>query len=228
MAQTTRIVTALRVATCLTVIFAFVLSEFFSFSGPGVTFLRPTWWGICAVGAVVFLATSASPRARIVFGLAMLACTVVGAYKLYYFLPLQHGVERATFVNEPVPDILHAIAKQRQTGPYRRFVICDHRTLNKQLTLSIPDGCRLGEALEMITNATGTEYDWHWYSWCGNTYPPTTAKIYIHTAGGAMTRGLWETNGRRLWRRDDEGILLTAPEGEVVTAGDRASAPDAN
>ena len=222
MAQKTQIVTAIRVATCLTLIFAFVMSEHFSFSGPGVTFLRPAWWGICAVGAVVFLTTSASPRARIFFGCAMLACGTVGAFKLYYFLPLQHKVHRATYVNEPLPYILRAIAQQRTTGPDRRFVICDQLTLNKQLTLSIPNGCTLGEAMKRITTATETEYDWHWFSWCGNTYPPTTAKIYIYEADSGMTRGFWETNGKRVWRRDDEGRLLTAPEGEDLTVAAQA------
>ena len=88
--------------------------------------------------------------------------------------------------------------------------------------LQFPVDCTLGETLEMITTATGTEYDWHWFSWCGNTYPPTTAMIYIYEAGGGMTRGFWESNGRRVWRRDDEGRLLTAPEGEDLKVGDQS------
>ncbi len=42
--------------------------------------------------------------------------------------------------------------------------------------------------------------------------------VYMFPDGGTMTQGIWETNSRRVWRRDEQGILLTDRGGELVPA----------
>jgi hypothetical protein len=154
--------------------------------------------------------------------LATLACTVVAVYQLPYFMPLQQRVTGAAFVDTPLPNVLHALSEQRPSKPYRRFVICDAQTLNKRVSISIPDGCTLGRALEIIADASASEYDWHWWSWCGNTYPPTSAKIYFYASGGTMTKGLWEIDRNRLWLRDESGTPLSGEDGVLVPSVNRA------
>ena len=178
------IASVVRGATYVILGCAFMTLGLFS-RGGGLydAFHNPWWWGLCAAASTVFLATATSLLRRTVYALSALFCLVLLSNQLTYFRPLQQPVPGTQFVDMALPDVLHAIAKQRQVKPYRKFAIFDEQTFNKRITIEIPDHCTLGQALEIIANATDTHFDWHWWSWCGNTYPPTTANVHFYTAG---------------------------------------------
>ena len=166
----------------------------------------PTWWGLCAVGSLMWLATAASLRARGAFAFAAVSCFAMAGLRESYFFPLHQRVDGVAFTDAPLPEVLRTISQQRQSQPYRRFVICDEENLKAKLSVTIPQRSTLGESLDMIANAAGCKYEWHWWSWCGNSYPPTTIKIYFYAPDKTMKRkGVWEIDRDRLLRRDENG-----------------------
>lgn len=191
-----------------------------SLAGPWQRFESPIWWCVCAMVAIVFLVTASSNGPRIGFFCAMFACLGIAGWKAIYFFPLHQPVEPAEFVDTPLPEVLHALSQERKLKPYRRFLIEDHVTLNSRITVTIPEGARLGESLAQIAKAANCNYRWTWYSWCGNTFPPTTIRVVFYSEVNRETRGVWELDRNRLWLRDEHGTLFTDRNGVDPTSVD--------
>lgn len=186
-------------------------------------FESPHWWGLVAIALFAFVATAKKSSARLLWGVGVVSCIAMTGWKAAYFFPLEQRVEATSFVDTPLPEVLQTISSQRRVKPYRRFVIHDSATLERRLTVTIPAGSTFGDALSQIAKAVGCDYDWHWYSWCGNTYPPTTTKVRFFARGTApQTKGIWEFDRSRLWLRDANGILITDPDGVSVASASKS------
>lgn len=184
----------------------------------------PEWWGVCAISLLSFVATSRKRWTRLAWGAAAVSCIAITGWKSAYFFPLEQRVEAMSLVDTPLPDVLQTLSRQRRIKPYRRFIIHDSASLERRLTVTIPAGSTFGEAMRQIADAAGCDFDWHWYSWCGNTYPPTTTIVSFSARGTKpRTRGIWEFDRNRLWLRDENGVPMTNNDGVPVASTASAS-----
>jgi hypothetical protein len=135
-----------------------------------------------AVIAFLALTTRSRPVRLGLTGLAIFGA-VHFAYQLPATFPLQARVSEARFVDAPLATVLQHIARQGATDPHWRFVIGDEQAASAIVTVAIPDGCSLREALGIVARAARCEYTWNWNLGCGNAPRPLCAVFHFRTAG---------------------------------------------
>ena len=144
-------------------------------------------WFLVA-GFVWVAAVAAANKGRIAFGIAMIpviGCLVSICLMLPTVYPMQFArLHGATYESEPLVSVLSDIAGQKDGYPSWRFLISDHNLARQQVSVEIPDGCRLGHALELVSGAAGCEYTWHWHKTCGNAPSPSYAAFCFVAVGG--------------------------------------------
>jgi hypothetical protein len=62
-------------------------------------------------------------------------------------------------------------------------MIADRKLARQLVSVEIPDGCRLGHAIELVSGAAGCEYAWYWHKACGNAPSPGYAAFCLGAVG---------------------------------------------
>lgn len=135
----------------------------------------------CSFGGVLFTSTKFYKFKRTIFMIAFLYAT----YLTYTaeLNPLQSKITGGQFVDVPLSDVLYHFSKQRENRPSWNFTVYGNDLCVTKVSLLIPDGITLGEALDEIAQTTGCQYQWHRYRLCGNDPGPGSIMFVLSKRG---------------------------------------------
>jgi hypothetical protein len=120
--------------------------------------------------------------------LALCLAVIAGWRPFPLASPLNQRIAGARFEQASLAEVLAHIARQRQKTPSWRFYVYDEELANGTVSLEIPDGCTLEEALEIVCGSVKGEYEWHWFKTCGHSASPDSARFHLRPAGAEMSR----------------------------------------
>jgi hypothetical protein len=93
---------------------------------------------------------------------AALVCIAVVAVRLPDMSPLRTDVCGKSFKEISLVWVLQHLSQQQRQSPYWRFEVYDRDLAIRPVSLTIPDGSTLQEAINCVTRAAGCDYDWFW------------------------------------------------------------------
>jgi hypothetical protein len=158
---------------------------FFAFLLPW-TFNVFVFWGTLGTAFGIMAVLSAFRRKWKAFCIAFIPMI---AFYIPFFLmfptvfPMQLArIKEAHYVETPLVQVLSDISAQKEDFPFWRFHIEDRRLAKSKVTVDIPDRCRLGMALQIISEKTNCDMKWYWNRFCGNAPSPNCAcfRFYRH------------------------------------------------
>jgi hypothetical protein len=104
-------------------------------------------------------------------------------------------IDGGHFKEQSLISVLAHIAQQKQKSPRWQFCITDKTLAHAPINVEIPDGCRLGNALQLAADAAGCDWDWQWrYGLAVFCFRPrgTTPKLSLKTAVIVSCDRVWE------------------------------------
>jgi len=111
--------------------------------------------------------------------LSLIAIVAVNAPTIPKLYPLWHTVQPASFQDATVAEVLLHVAKSHDEEPRWRFFVSSEELALTRVTMTIPAGASLGEALDSLMAESGASYSWRWYKFCGNAPVPMRASFHV-------------------------------------------------
>lgn len=160
--------------------------------GPVVNFVLfedLAFFGLAAIAMLVLAAaistSGVGARAkllpRVPFLIASLAFALLLAFRAQVLFPLSTRLVGTDFHDEHLSEVLQYISSQQLQRPYWRFNVYDVRAANARVTITIPDGCTLRQALDSVSQSVGCSYVWHWHTMFRP--PPICANFDFYRSG---------------------------------------------
>jgi len=169
---------------------------FFVFMFPW-TFKAFVFWGTLTsvLGVLsIIVAFRRGWKAFLVALIPVIGCLVPFVLMVPTVYPMQFArLQAGHYENVPLVKVLSDISLQKANSPYWRFHIEDRELAEKRISVDLPDGCRLGEAMKLIAERSNCEMKWNWHKFCGNEPSPICASICFLRHGADLEK-FWDTN----------------------------------
>lgn len=168
---------------------------------------------ICGL-IVFFSALTLAPkvrnwRARLVVSIPGVVCMIFVATQLPLLFPLKTRVREEEFHDASVAKVLQCISQQRQERPLWQFEVYDEGAVTKRITMSIPAGSTLQQALDIVAESIQCDYDWHWYDTSGSVPMCAVFCLRRRENAEASPEPVFVVRGGNVWYRGD--VLVQRP-----------------
>lgn len=167
--------------------------------------------GIALVGILglimFFFALTFAPkvrnwRTRLIMSIPSIACLIVVAAQLPLLFPLETRIHGEEFHEVSLAKVLQYISQQRREWPLWQFDVYDEEAAGRYISVSIPDGVTLQQALDIVAGNIQCYYDWYWYKPVKSSACPMCAIFRLRQPGHteAPSTLMLSVRGADVWR----------------------------